>query len=195
MSATRQQVSPALFWCVAMALAIGSYALTNDQFGRISPARQIVMFGELPFRDYLDPGYYLTELSSAALQRLLGDNLLGELLLNTSFIATGALCVLLLVRRLSGSTLAGVVAGLIGVLSFPRAYDYDKVLFYPFGLLVLWRYLERPRFSRLLALATTIVVAGLFRYDNGVYLGVTALVSIAVAHGISWATLRKSGAL
>ena len=56
-----------LFWLLALWLAIGSYSLTNDQFGRISPARQIARYGELPFRDYFDPGYFLTEYSSAAL--------------------------------------------------------------------------------------------------------------------------------
>ena len=58
--------------------ALATIALTNDHFGRISPARQIAQYGELPFRDFLDPGYFLTEFSSAALLRIFGDTLLGE---------------------------------------------------------------------------------------------------------------------
>jgi len=180
------------FWCAALALSIGTYSLTNDQFGRISPARQIAAYGALPFRDYLDPGYYLTEISSAILQRLLGDNLLGELLLNTVFIATGSLLVLLQVRRLTGSTLTGIAAATVAWLSLPRAYDYDKVLFYPLGLFVLWRYLAAPRLGRLSALAATIVVAGLFRYDNGVYIAVVSLVGILVVHGFSRPAARDA---
>ena len=191
-SAIVRFVTPALFWCVVLALAIGSYGLTNDQFHRISLARNIAVHGELPFRDYFDPGFYLTELSSAALQRLLGYNLLGELLLNTMFIATGSLLVLLLVRRVSGSTAAGIAAALIAFSSMPRAYDYDKVLFYPLGIFVLWRYLDRPGLGRLIGLAATIVIAGLFRYDNGVYVGVAALVAILVVHGFSRLALRET---
>ena len=55
----------------------------NDRFERLSRARQIARYGELPFRDFLDPGYFLTLFSSAAAQRLLGDNLLGEALLSS----------------------------------------------------------------------------------------------------------------
>ena len=79
----------ATFWVAALAFCLRTLTLLDDQFGRISPGRQILVFGELPFRDYLDPGYFLTEFSSAAVQWLFGQNLLGELLLNAVFIATG----------------------------------------------------------------------------------------------------------
>jgi len=188
-------VIPALFWCAALALSIGSYSLTNDQFGRISPARQVAAYGELPFRDYLDPGYYLTEISSALVQHLFGYNLLNELLQNTTFVATGTLLVLLLVRRVSGCPALGMAAASVAWLSMPRADDYDKVLFYPLGLLVLWRYLDAPRIGRLIALAGTLVIAGLFRYDNGLYIGIGALVAIFVAHGFTRPALREAGEL
>jgi hypothetical protein len=193
--AIRRHLLPVLFWAVAFALAIAGYGLTNDHFDRISRARQIARYGELPFRDYFDPGYFLAEFSSAALQRLLGDNLLGELLLNTIFIATGSLVVMLLARRATRSTLVAVAAALIALVAGPRAYDYDKVLFYPLTLLVLWRYLERPRRSRLVALAAAIVAAGLYRYDNGVFAGLAALAGIVAVRGLTVKALREIAAL
>ena len=97
----RVRVIGALLWLGAFWLSLVTFAFTNDHFGRISPARQIAVYGELPFRDYFDPGYFLTELSTAGLMYLFGDNLLGEALLTTSFIATGTLLVFLLAHRLT----------------------------------------------------------------------------------------------
>jgi hypothetical protein len=180
----RKYLWPALFWLAVLAFSISSYSLTNDHFGRIAPARQIARYGALPFRDYFDPGYFLTELSSAALQRAFGDNLLGELLLNTTFIATGSLLVLVLARRLSGATAVAIIAAVVALFAGPREYDYDKVLFYPLGLFFCWRYFVRPQPRALAALAAAIVVAGLYRYDNGVYLAAAAVVGIVALHGL-----------
>src|SRR5688572_27382369 len=103
-------------WTVVLLYSLAVYLFYNDHFGRISPARQIAAYGELSFRDYLDPGYVLTEFASAAVQRLFGDNLLGEMLLTSSFVAGGAVAILLLVRRATGSWAVGVVAWLGGAL-------------------------------------------------------------------------------
>src|SRR6185295_6074958 len=98
------------FWLTASLIALIAYVPTNDHFHRISAGRQIVRDGELPFRDFLDPGYFATELSSAAVQRVFGDNLLGEIGLNVACIATGATLVLLLAYRASGSWLLATAA-------------------------------------------------------------------------------------
>ena len=175
--------------------SLATLVLLNDHFGRISPARQIVVYGELPFRDFFDPGYFLTELSSAALLRLLGDNLLGEALLTTAFIAGGTVLVFLLSVRLTGSILVSLGAAVLALLSLPRAYDYDKVLFYPLGLLLCWRYIDRPDAGRLWAAAAGVVVAALFRYDSGVYMGAAMLVAMAVVHRDDWRTVTRRAAL
>ena len=88
-----ERASYGAFALAAVDFCLRSLDLRNDQFGRISPGRQILTLGELPFRDFLDPGYFLTEFSSAAVQWLLGQNLLGELLLNALLIAAGCLFV------------------------------------------------------------------------------------------------------
>ena len=136
----------------------------------------------MPFRDFLDPGYLLTELATATLQRLFGDQLLGEMLLNAACIATGAVLVLRLSSRASGSTLIGWTAAAVALLSMPRAYDYDKVLFYPLGVFLCWRYIDRPSHRNLVWLGVGVTVAGLFRYDNGVFTGGAAAVGLIVVH-------------
>lgn len=190
------RIAAVLVWLGALWFALVTLVFLNDHFGRISPARQIALFGELPFRDYFDPGYFLTELSTAALMRVLGDNLLGEALLTTTFIATGTLLVFLLTRRLTGSLVASLVSAGLALAFLPRAYDYDKVLFYPLGLMLCWRYVDRPAASRLWACAAGLVVAALFRYDNGVFLGAAMLMTIGVAHAGEWGlAARRIGGL
>lgn len=185
-----------LVWLGAFWFSLATLVFLNDHFGRISPARQIAIFGELPFRDYFDPGYFLTELSTAALMRLLGDNLLGEVLLTTTFIATGTLLVFLLARRLTGSIVAALGSAALALALLPRAYDYDKVLCYPLGVMLCWRYVDRPVAARLWACAAGLVVAALFRYDNGVFLGAAMVVTIGVAHAGEWGlAARRFGSL
>src|SRR5215203_4340498 len=98
-TAARERIALGAFMLAALWFCLGTLDIRNDQFGRISPGRQILVLGERPFRDFLDPGYFLTEFSSAAMQWLLGQNLLGEVLLNSTFIAAGCLFVSLLTRR------------------------------------------------------------------------------------------------
>jgi hypothetical protein len=178
----------ALFWVVALVFCLATLNLLDDHFGRISPGRQILVFGELPFRDFLDAGYFLTEFSSAAVQWLFGQNLAGELVLNAVFIATGSLVVCVLARRVTGSLAAAVATGTLALLALPRAYDYDKVLFYPLVIWLAWRWLEQPRRSRLIGLALSLTMAGLYRYDNAAFLGLAVLAGVGVA---TWGNLRE----
>ena len=190
------RVAAALVWLGGFWFSLVTLVFLNDHFGRISPARQIAIYGELPFRDYFDPGYFLTELATAALIPLLGDNLIGEVLLTTTFIATGTLLVFLLARRLTGSVVVSIASAVMALLLLPRAYDYDKVLFYPLGLMLCWRYVDRPVAARLWVCAAGLVVAALFRYDNGVFLGAAMAVTIVVVHAGDWGlVIRRLGGL
>jgi len=194
--AGRVRTAAVLVWLGALWFSVATLAFLNDHFGRISPARQIAVLGEWPFRDYFDPGYFLTELATALLMRLLGDNLLGEALLATTFMATGTLLVFLLARRLTGSVVTAVAGAAIALLFLPRGYDYDKVLFYPLGLMLCWRYVERPVIARVWVCAAALVVASLFRYDNGVFLGAATVVTFGVVHAGDWQLgVRRIGAL
>jgi hypothetical protein len=171
-----------LCWLGAFVVSVSTYDVINDHFDRISRARQIARYGALPFRDFFDPGYFMTEFSSAGLQLLLGDNLLGEMLLNTVFIASGATLVFFIARRVSGSYLGGLTAALLALLAMPRPYDFDKVLFYPLGIILCWRYIDRPGVRRALELAAGIAIGALFRYDTGIYIGLATVVTMLVLH-------------
>ena len=171
-----------VFWLGALTVSVSTYNIINDHFDRISRARQIARYGELPFRDFFDPGYFMTEFTSAGLQLLLGDSLLGEMLLNTVFIATGATLVFVVARRVSDSDLGGLAPALLALFAMPRAYDFDKVLFYPLGIFLCWRYVDRPGARRALELAAGIAIGALFRYDTGIYTGLAAVVTMLVLH-------------
>jgi hypothetical protein len=183
-----------VLWLAACAWALGGFSVSNDHFGRISPARQIARYHELPFRDFFDPGYFLTELSSAALQWMLGDNLLGELLLTSVFIATGTVIVYLLVRRVTGSIRVSLAAAVLALFAVPRPYDYDKVLFYPLGILLACRYAEHPTTRRAVAFGGMLVIAALFRYDTGVYLAVAAAAALVAQHRRDWRSFAGTSA-
>ncbi len=186
---------PSSFWIVGFLLPISTFVVTNDHFDRMSRARQLAQYGALPFRDFVDPGYFMTLFSSAALQRLFGDNLLGDILLDAFSIATGTLVVLLLARRLSGSFAAALVAAVWALLTLPRLYDFDKVLFYPLGILLCWRYVERGTPSSLVLLGAGLVAGATFRYDSGVYIGAAAVAALVVFHWRAWRTLAQRLAL
>ena len=171
-----------VLWALALLFALATYTFSDDHFGRISPARQMARYGELPFRDFFDPGYVLTEAASALAQRATGDNLLGEMLLTSCFVAGGAVAILYLVLRATGSLRLACITAVVAVMAFRRPYDYDKFLFYPLGLLVLWRYIDSRTLKDLIVVAILAVVAGLFRYDNGLFVLVSAAIVLAVTH-------------
>ena len=45
----------------------------------------------MPFKDFFDPGYFLSLYASALLIRIAGDNLFGEVVLNVLAVAAGLL--------------------------------------------------------------------------------------------------------
>ena len=166
----------------ASLFSLATYTFSDDHFDRISRARQIVRYGELPFRDFYDPGYFLTEFASAGFQRLFGDNLLGEMLLTSLFVAGGAVAIFLLVRRATSSLRLAALAAVVAVLAFRRPYDFDKFLFYPLGLLMAWCYADSRRTRDLIVVAMVAVLAAMFRYDNGLFVAASALTVIAALH-------------
>ena len=181
-----------LAWVVfaASLVALFSYyAPANDHYDRLTRARQIAAYGDVPFRDFFDPGYFLALYSSVLMQRLFGDNLLGEAVLNCGFMAIGAVATFLLASRASGSRIWGLVAAGMVVVSQPRTYDYDKVMFFPLGLLACWHYIDHPRPRALWIVAAVGVIGGLFRYDTGIYLGSGAVMAVIARQWGTWRTM------
>lgn len=180
-----------LLWVVSAVVSFATLAFTDDHFHRTAQARQIAFHGAFPFRDFFDPGYLLTEYISAGLLRGLGDTLLGEALVPVAAAATGTVLLFLASRRISGSIAVRVVCALLPLLLLPRTYDYDKVLCYPLGVLLCWRYADAPGVARAAAIGAGLVLAMLFRYDSGVYLGGAAVATMAIVHAGAWGTAAR----
>jgi hypothetical protein len=169
-----------MVWLAILGLSLLQVHFLNDHFDRISRARQILMYGDRPFADFRDPGYFLTLYVSAAGQALTGGGLLGEALIASAAIATAGALTFWLAESASGSLLIGLIAAFLTWIVSPRYYDYDKVLFYMLGLTFCWRYVDSPAPGRLAAAGFVTGLAVLFRYDNGLYLLVACLAAITV---------------
>jgi hypothetical protein len=156
--------------------------LTNDQFAWISGGRQILRYGEHPFRDFREPGYFLQNYASAAAQLAFGDNLLGEVLLSVSLLSAGVALTFLLASEASRSTLVGALMATLVVAIYPRLYNYPKVFLLALGIFVCWRYADRPTHRNLLIVGLVAAVAFLFRHDLGLFVGVASAVTVAAVH-------------
>ena len=175
----------------------------NDHFVHVSRARQILA-GDVPVRDFFDPGLILQYYASAAALHLSGGTLFGEALLTVSFVSLGAALAFLLAVRVSESRIIAVVTTAIAVVTFPRLYSYPKVFLFVLALTCAWRYaslsaetpsrrsLVRSR-SWLMVMAVVTAMAFLFRHDHGLYIGVAMTVFLGVLHskGRNRATLRR----
>ena len=161
---------------------------TNDHFIHLSRAFQIVQ-GEVPVRDFFDPGLFLQYYASAAALRWSGHNLLGESILTSAFIALGAALTYFAAFRLSRSHWMSAVATALGVFAMPRLYGYPKVVFYALAIVGAWRYACAPGTASRLMLAAITALAFLFRYDHGVYIALATVVLLAVRH---WGALRPA---
>jgi hypothetical protein len=170
----------ALVWLAVFAMSLLRVHFLNDHFDRISRGRQILAYGEQPFADFRDPGYFLTLYVSAAGQALTGGGLLGEALISSASIAAAAALTFWLAASASGSLLIGLLAAALTSVVSPRYYDYDKVLFYMVGLTVCWRYADSPTSRHLAAAGFVTALASLFRYDNGLYVLVASLAAIVI---------------
>jgi hypothetical protein len=154
---------------------------SNDQFGYLARGRQI-QGGELPFRDFNDPGWILTDALSGLAQWLGGYNLRSEALLTVGMLSLGAAITFMLARRASGSTLAALVAIAIHIALDARHYNYPKIVLYAAAIALAWAYAERPGVRRLVVLGGFVGLAFLFRHDNIVYLGMFVVVTLALVH-------------
>jgi hypothetical protein len=151
----------------------------NDEFLVISRAAAMLR-GELPSRDFVDPGYPLAYVASAAAMWTASGTLLGHALLSVLMLALGAALTLVIGARASGSVWVGALAALVQLALGPRFYNYPKVVLYALAVLVWWAYVRAPGVGRLMALGVLTAVAFLFRHDHGLYIGIGTAVLLAV---------------
>jgi hypothetical protein len=154
---------------------------TNDHFVHLSRGWEILQ-GEVPIRDFFDPGLIFQYYASAAALIWSGHNLFGEALLTIGFISLGAGLTFVAAARLSRSFWIAGAATLLAILSTPRLYGYPKVFFYVLAIVAAWRYAQRPGTTPLVALAVITAVAFLFRHDHGVYIGIAVVALLGVLH-------------
>ena len=170
--------------CMTAAFRVlSSPGFTNDHFMHLAWARQM-LFGELPGRDFVEPGMPLVVVLSAIAQWV-APNPLSEELLTSGMLGLAAGLTFLLVARLSGSRLVALGATLFELALQPRLYSYPKILVPVLAVLALRWYLARPSTIRLTAPAATTAIAFLFRHDLGLFAGAGIVVGLWAATDFS----------
>ncbi len=163
--------------------------LTNDHYMHLAWAQQL-LFGQLPGRDFVDPGMPLMYTLSAFVQHL-WPGPFSEGVLTCILLALAASATFLVATELTGSIAFGVAAALFEIAMVPRLYSYPKILVPAVALLLIQHYLRRQSRIRLVWLAAWTGVAVLFRHDLGVYAAAGIGAALLVAHGVNWRqTLR-----
>jgi hypothetical protein len=189
-----------LWASVALVLALGvglfrylSIAgFSNDHYMHMAAGQQIAM-GEWPSRDYVELGLPLMEALSAIPFLLIPQApLFGEALLVAVMFALATVFTFYAAHRLTGSWWIALLVVALEVIIYPRTYSYPKVLAYAVGFLTMWRYVEQP--TRVVELATAVVVAFGLRHDHGIYLGIGGLLAVVLtpAAGGAREVLRRA---
>ena len=158
--------------------------LTNDHYMHLAWAQQL-LFGQLPGRDFVDPGMPLMYTLSAIVQHV-WPGPFSDGVLTSALLAVAAAATLLVVTELTGSIAFGVAATLFEIAMEPRLYSYPKILVPAVALLLIQHYLRHPSRLRLVWLAAWTGVAVLFRHDLGVYACAGIGAALLVAHGTNW---------
>jgi hypothetical protein len=154
---------------------------SNDEFGYLARARQI-QAGDVPFRDFNDPGWFLTDYVSAGAQWLGGYNLRSQALLTIGMLSIAAVLTFLLAWRAAGSLLAALIAVAIQIGLDPRHYNYPKLVLYAAAITAAWAYVDRPTHARLAVLGAIVGIGFLFRHDHLLYLGALGALTVAFVH-------------
>ena len=126
----------------------GEYAgLTDDHYFYLVRGWQM-LFGELPDRDYVDPGAPLTLLLSAAMQVWLGRGVWAEHIFGVTALAVAAAATCAVAAYAARSITLGILAALFEIALFPRLYNYPKVLVYAVAIPAIWAWAAQPRPAR-----------------------------------------------
>jgi len=173
-------VAAAAMFAATMAWRLLTFSgFNNDHYAHLALAQQM-LFGERPVRDFLDPGWPLTYLLSAAAWRLTGGAMGAEWTITAAAFALGAACTVVAAQRLSGSIVIAILVTLFEVLIYPRTYAYPKILAYAAFAAVITAG-GRPSTRRLLTLGLLAAGAFLLRHDHGLWIGGASMVYLALA--------------
>jgi hypothetical protein len=154
--------------------------LTNDHYMHLAWAQQ-VLFGQVPGRDFVDPGMPLMYSLSAIVQWM-APGPFNEALLTCTLLALAAAATLVVATDLTGSLSIGIAATLCEVALEPRLYSYPKILVPAVALLLIQHYVRRPSRGRMVWLAVWTAVSVLLRHDLGVYVAAGVGAGLVTAH-------------
>jgi len=158
--------------------------LVDDHFFYLIRGWQL-LHGDLPDRDFVDPGAPLTFVLAAATQLWLGRGIWSEMAFCCALLALSTALTYLVARRLSGSSVIGLMAAVFQAALQPRLYSYAKLAVYAVAVPLIWRFLDKPTPWRRFALAAITAVALLLRHDHGVFVGLLTAVAILLLPALS----------
>jgi hypothetical protein len=169
--------------------------LHNDDFFVITRA-DMVLDGQRPLRDFVDAelrGAWpsLSYAVPAWAQMLWGRNLLVIVSLSLGVLSLCAGIGFLLARGLSQRWLVALPAGAAIVVSGASLYNHPKVLALTVGAAAIRWALSKPTWVQLAVLAVWTVIAGLYRHDYGVYVGVATVTGLIAREPRPWRVPAK----
>jgi hypothetical protein len=185
-------------WTVATAIFLLTFGfrlinvrdLPNDHYMHLAWAQQL-LFGELPGRDFVDPGMPLMYVVSALVQ-LVSPGPFSEAVACCVMIALAAVATFFVFSDLTGSIGAGVACAAVEVALYPRLYSYPKILVPAVALLVIQRYARRPGRVPLVFMAIWTSAAVLLRHDLGVYAAAGCAAAVFWMHWGNRADLARA---
>ncbi len=164
-------------------------SLSNDHYLYMAWAQQLLS-GDLPGRDFVDPGMPLAYSLSAAVQYA-WPGPFSEAVLSIGMLGIAAAFTCLVVADISGSIVGGIAAALFQIALQPRLYSYPKVLVPVVALWLLHQYVTRPGRGWVIAMALWTATGALLRYDLGLYAATGLVLGVAIAH---WGDLKRMAA-
>ncbi|MBI4486221.1 MAG: hypothetical protein HY655_09445 [Acidobacteria bacterium] len=146
-----------------------------------------LLAGDHPYRDFFEWGIPLQALVSLAAQVILGNRLISEFAVQWLGIIAGSAISFHVGLRASGSAGGSLVmlAFAIPMLATTALYHYPKLLLYPMGVWLAWRYMDAPGVKRAAVVGMVTAVAFLFRHDHGVYIGGAAALAVVLTRVVA----------
>jgi hypothetical protein len=169
---------------------LSSPDLSNDHYMHMAWAQQL-LFGDLPGRDFVDPGMPLAYVLSAAVQAL-RPGPFSELAFSGIMLGVAAGVTCAVARRVTGSWLIAIGVSLLEIGFQPRFYSYPKILVPAVTLLLLQRYFETRSTSRLAWLGVWSGAAVLLRHDFAIYIAAAMICALPVMFWGAWKQLFEA---
>jgi hypothetical protein len=177
--------------------ALGGF--DNDHFIYLART-DALLGGELPLRDFADAelrGAWpaLSYAVSAWAQRVGGRTLLSEAYLTVGLLALAHAVVFVLALDLSKRWSVALLAAALAILTFPKLYNYIKVVALVLGAWSLRAVLVSPSAVRLGVAAFVTAVAVSFRHDLGIYVAGAIVAALVAQDAPRWRLVARHAAI